>query len=94
MIDDESIKFITFPLSAQEITNIIMNNLEKKTRFNNLATKRTNEIMNRLRILSNCSDRRTYTYTDEEVEKIFKAIDEQVKIVKAKFKSPRRGFKL
>jgi len=37
MIDDESIKFITFPLSAQEITNIIMNNLMDFKNSDNLA---------------------------------------------------------
>ena len=71
-----------------------MNDAEKKARFNKLGTKRTNDVLDRLRILGNCADRRTYTYTDEEIDKIFKTIDEQVKIVRAKFKQPKRGFKL
>lgn len=71
-----------------------MSNEDKSDRFKRLATVRTNEVLNRLRILGNCSDRRSYHYTDEEVEKIFKAIDEQMKIIKSKFKRPRKGFKL
>ena len=71
-----------------------MSNKEKKERFNRLATIRTNEVLDRLRILGNCSDKRSYEYTDEEIDKIFRAIDEQVKIVKTKFKKPKKGFRL
>lgn len=66
---------------------------EQSKRFKRLASSRTNEVLDKLRILGNCADRRTYDYTDEDVDKIFKAIDEQVKIVKAKFKKPKKGFK-
>lgn len=66
---------------------------EESKRFKRLASSRTNEVLDKLRILGNCADRRTYDYTDEDIDKIFKAIDEQVKIVKAKFKKPKKGFK-
>lgn len=66
---------------------------EKSERFKRLASKRTNEVLDKLRILGNCADRRSYHYTDEEIEKIFRAIDEQTKIVKAKFRKPKKGFK-
>ncbi len=71
-----------------------MTDIEKKERFNKLASQRTNDVLERLRVLGNCSNRRAYAYTDEEVDKIFRAIDDQVKIVRAKFKQPKRGFKL
>jgi len=71
-----------------------MTEKEKTERFKRLAILRTNEVLDRLRILGNCSDRRSYQYTDEEIEKIFRAIDEQTKIVKSKFKKPKKGFKL
>ena len=71
-----------------------MSSKEKKERFNRLATIRANEVLDRLRILGNCSDKRSYEYTDEEIDKIFRAIDEQVKIVKTKFKKPKKGFRL
>lgn len=71
-----------------------MTDKEKTDRFKRLAILRTNEVLDRLRILGNCADRRSYTYTDEEIDKIFRAIDEQTKIVKAKFKKPKKGFKL
>ena len=71
-----------------------MSNQEKSDRFKRLATLRTNEVLDRLRILGNCADRRSYSYSDEEIDKIFRAIDEQAKIVKAKFKKPKKGFRL
>ncbi len=66
----------------------------KSERFKRLASKRTNEVLDKMRILGNCSDRRSYSYSEEEIDKIFKAIDEQSKIIKAKFKKPKKGFKL
>ena len=69
-------------------------NKVKSDRFKRLASHRTNEVLDKLRILGNCADRRSYEYTDEEIDKIFRAIDEQAKIVKAKFKKPKKGFKL
>lgn len=71
-----------------------MTTKDKSDRFKRLATVRTSEVLNRLRILGNCADRRSYDYTEEEMEKIFRAIDEQTKIIKAKFKKPKKGFKL
>jgi hypothetical protein len=71
-----------------------ISNKEKSERFKRLASHRTNEVLDKLRILGNCADRRSYTYTDEEIDKIFRAIDEQAKFVKAKFKKPKKGFKL
>jgi hypothetical protein len=71
-----------------------ISNQEKQTRFKRLASRRTNEVLDKLRILGNCADRRSYAYTDEEIDKIFRAIDEQAKIVKAKFKKPKKGFRL
>lgn len=69
-------------------------NKEKSQRFQRLASNRTNEVLDKLRILGNCADKRSYQYTDEEIDKIFRAIDEQIKIVKSKFKQPRRSFRL
>jgi len=66
---------------------------DKSERFKRLASRRTNEVIDKLRILGNCADQRTYHYTDEEIDKIFRAIDEQTKIIKAKFKKPKKGFK-
>ena len=47
----------------------------KKERFKRLAAYRTNEILKRLRILGNCSNRSAYEYTEEDINKIFSEIE-------------------
>ena len=58
----------------------------KKQRFQRLAERRTNDVLERLRILGNCANRAQYEYTAEEVRKIFKAIETEVNAIKLKFK--------
>lgn len=59
-------------------------------RFKRVASKRTNDILERIRILGNCSNRSSYEYTKEEVNKIFSEIDKQLKLTKAKFMAGKR----
>ena len=64
-------------------------------RFKRVASKRTNEILEKIRILGNCSNKSSYEYTEEEVNKIFSEIDKQLKLTKSKFLAGRRErFKL
>ena len=71
--------------------------MEKETgeeRFKRVVTRRTNEVLNKLRILGNCSNRQVYKYTKEDVDKVFLAIEREVKKIKAKFYFPgNEGFK-
>lgn len=68
---------------------------DKKNRFKRLATTRTNDILKKLRILSNCSNRSAYEYSEDEINKIFSAIDHAMKESKSKFYFPKNtGFKL
>lgn len=59
---------------------------EKRKRFKRLAEKRTNRVLERLDILSNCANRSNYKYTEKEVNKIFREINKKVKNVKTQFK--------
>lgn len=61
----------------------------KKDRFKRLATYRTNEVLKKLKVLGNCSNRSAYDYNEEDINKIFNAIDKSVKETKAKFHYPR-----
>lgn len=61
----------------------------KKDRFQRLATIRTNSVLQKLKILGNCSNRQAYEYSEQEIKKIFSAIEEQIKIVKSKFTFPK-----
>ncbi|HAB53462.1 MAG TPA: hypothetical protein DCE80_15035 [Ignavibacteriales bacterium] len=67
--------------------------MEKESRherFKRLASKRTNEILEKIRILGNCSNKSSYEYTEEEINKIFSEIDKQLKLTKAKFLAGKR----
>lgn len=64
-------------------------------RFKRIAAKRTNEILEKIRILGNCANKSSYEYSEEEVNKIFSEIDKQLKLTKAKFLAGKRErFKL
>ena len=62
----------------------------KHEKFVKLASKRTNDILERLRILSNCSNRGAYDYSEEEINKIFSVIEKQLKEAKGKFTFPKK----
>lgn len=60
-------------------------NETKHERFIRLAEARTNKIIDMLKLLGNCSNTSNYRYTEEDVKKIFTAIDREVRNAKAKF---------
>lgn len=67
----------------------------KHEAFRRLATRRTSGVLEKLRILSHCANPWQYEYTEEDVRKIFRAIDAELRAVKAKFRnSSRSNFQL
>mgnify|MGYP001084001880 CR=1 FL=1 len=73
----------------------INNNETSEERFKRVAEARTNAVLDKLRILGNLSNRQMYSYSEEDINKIFKAIDKQIREVKAKFNSQKQEkFKL
>lgn len=68
----------------------------KINRFYRIAERRTNRILDGLRLLGNTANKTLYKYTDDEVGKIFKAIEEKVLEIKGKFKTGKQKeqFKL
>jgi hypothetical protein len=70
----------------KESMNMNENNKETRSeRFRRVATRRTNEILNRIRILGNCSNKSSYSYTEEDIKKIFSAIEGELRSVKSRF---------
>jgi hypothetical protein len=69
---------------------------DRRENFKRLATKRTNELLRRVKILGNCGNRSHYDYTEEEINKIFSEIEKKVREAKAKFSFSNRDkeFKL
>lgn len=63
----------------------------KRDAFKRLATKRTNAVIEKIRVLGHCANAWQYEYSEEDVRKIFKAIDSELKAVKAKFHSSAKA---
>ena len=73
----------------------VNDNETPEERFKRIATLRTNAVLDRLRILGNLSNRQMYSYSEQDIKKIFSAIDKQIKEVRAKFNSQKQEkFKL
>lgn len=68
---------------------------DKSQRFKRLATKRTNAVLEKLRVLGNLSSKVNYEYSEEEINKIFSTIEGQLRIIKTKFLAEtKKEFKL
>ncbi len=63
----------------------------RRERFVRVAEKRTNRILNDLRLLGNTGNKTLYSYDEADVEKIFATIEKRITEVKTKFRS--RKFK-
>ncbi len=71
------------------------NNETSEERFKRIATVRTNAVLDKLRILGNLSNRQMYSYSEEDINKIFSAINKQLREIRAKFNSRKEEeFKL
>lgn len=65
-----------------------MANETKREKFVRLAEARTNKIIDMIQLLGNCSNLSTYEYTSQDVEKIFSAIESELREAKKKFAKP------
>lgn len=59
----------------------------KKNKFIELAEKRVNNALKQIQLIGNLSNKRNYHYSESDYKKIFKAIDNEVKIMKQRFLS-------
>ena len=63
----------------------IIENEDRHARFRRIASKRTNDILEKIRILGNCSNKSYYYYTEEEITKIFSELEKFLRLTKSKF---------
>jgi len=68
----------------------------KREKFVRIAEARTNKIIDMVQLLGNCSNVAVYEYTEVDVNRIFDAIDAEVKSARKKFvkNEPKTKFKL
>lgn len=57
----------------------------KREKFVRLAEARTNKIIDMIRLLGNCANKSNYDYSEADIQKIFTAIDKELKNTKIKF---------
>ena len=58
---------------------------KKEENFIRLAENRTNKVLDMIRLLGNLSNTSNYSYTQDQVDKIFGAIEKELAIAKRKF---------
>jgi hypothetical protein len=69
-------------------------NETRRQRFKRLANRRVNKALNQLRILGNLANKSYYDYNENDISKMFKVIDSQLKAVKGKFHIGPKKFRL
>ncbi len=81
---------------AEKVVDMEKNSEETRSeRFRRVATRRTNNILRQIQVLGNCSNKSSYSYTEEDIRKIFSAIEGELRTVRAKFANrKKRNFTL
>lgn len=67
---------------------------KKNENFLRLSKERVNKVIDAIERLENLSNKNLYSYTDEQVERMFSAIEESLDSAKKSFKDkkPRQKF--
>ena len=65
----------------------------KKNNFKRIAENRVNKIIDMIGLLGNLSNSSFYEYTDEQIEAIFNAIENELEKQKQKFVKKKDGRK-
>ena len=63
----------------------------KEARFKRVGEKRVQRVLDSLRSLSACSNKRMYRWDDRQLRKIWDAIDMEMKSCKSSFESSEPG---
>jgi hypothetical protein len=57
----------------------------KRDKFLELANNRVNRTIKDLRLIGNLSNRSAYEYTEDDVRRIFKALQREVEVARSRF---------
>jgi len=64
-----------------------METRDKRQKFIDLAEKRTQKAIKDIRLIGNLANSRNYEYSDEDVRKIYKTLNNELNEMKRKFES-------
>ena len=62
----------------------------KNDKFKRLAKQRGDRVLNDIRLIGNLANTNNYTYTDQEVNKVFSTIEQELKVAKLRFQSSKK----
>ncbi len=62
-----------------------------RQKFVRLATARVNKAIRAIRIIGNLSNRSNYSYTDDDVERIMKVLNQELKACRQRFSAEKSG---
>lgn len=65
-------------------------NETKEDKFKRIASARTQKVLDSLRLLGKCANKSVYSYSDQEIRKIFNAIEEELREQKRLFKGEKK----
>jgi hypothetical protein len=68
-------------------------NETKEQRFKRIASKRTENVLEAIRKLGNCSNKSIYGYSEQDISKIFSAVDSEIKRIKTIFSGKSKSNK-
>lgn len=66
---------------------------EKRDRFENVASRRVQKVLDDMDSLSKCANKATYDYTETDVKKMLKVISEKYNQLKAAFEATSKTGK-
>ena len=77
---------------AEKVVDMEKNSEETRSeRFRRVATRRTNNILRQIQVLGNCSNKSSYSYTEEDIRKIFSVIEGELRTTKARFVNKKKN---
>ncbi len=59
----------------------------RRDKFERLANSRVNKAIKAIRIVGNLSNKNTYEFSDADIQKIFRALDSELKSTRKRFDS-------
>ena len=65
----------------------------KRERFKSVGSRRVQKVLDDLESLSKCANKGNYDYTEEEVRKMMKAINDKLSLVRASFSAGSKSGK-
>ena len=75
----------------RKVNNYMESNNKRRLKFEELAEKRVNDLIKKMKLLGNLSNRSNYDYTDEHVKQILSVVREEFKELERKFTTTQAG---